>query len=93
MLKASAPFLSFIEHHWTTHHPSQAADWHWRDALETGLNRLVALLSGSSEPQVTTLVDRGGQQQWHVYDPVLNHHHTFTSEQEVRVWLEQRYYQ
>lgn len=30
---------------------------------------------------------------WTIYDPQTNQRHIFHSEQEIRVWLENRYYQ
>lgn len=33
-----------------------------------------------------------GHTWWYVYDPATNMTHAFTSEHEVRIWLESRYY-
>jgi alpha-D-ribose 1-methylphosphonate 5-triphosphate synthase subunit PhnH len=51
---------------------------------------LFTLLAGQSEPKIWQTVDRAGIV-WHVYDPVTGSSADFISEQEVRVWLEQRY--
>lgn len=48
---------------------------------------------GSQEPRIVTKVDRDGQPIYEVYDPIDRRHHTFSSEHDVRVWLEERYYQ
>lgn len=49
---------------------------------------------GSQEPRITAQRDRGGYiLNYKVYDPVSQSHYTFDSEQELRVWLDQRYYQ
>ncbi|BAU15407.1 hypothetical protein LEP3755_59650 [Leptolyngbya sp. NIES-3755] len=47
----------------------------------------------SSEPRVWQRRDRSGQTYWQVYDPETNRSARLSSEQEVRQWLEQRYYQ
>jgi len=48
---------------------------------------------GSQEPRIVTKSDRAGNPIYEVYDPIDRRHHTFASEQAVRVWLEERYYQ
>lgn len=48
---------------------------------------------GSSEPRISALRDRQGNPYFVAYDPVDNRRHSFASEVELRVWLEQRYYQ
>lgn len=48
---------------------------------------------GSMEPQVSIRCDRTGQPHFQVYDPFDQRHHTFPSEEALRIWLEQRYYQ
>ncbi|WP_204102462.1 MULTISPECIES: hypothetical protein [Spirulina sp. CCY15215] len=50
-------------------------------------------LSGSMQPRITEGRDRQGNLYFRVYDPCDHSRHTFASEMEVRVWLEQRYYQ
>ena len=44
------------------------------------------------EPKIWQKRDRYGNSYWVVYDPTTGHSSCFSSEQEVRVWLEQRYY-
>lgn len=53
---------------------------------------MTQLLIGSAEPYVWQVRDRCGEQCWHVYDPVTNRSGIFASEEEVRMWLEKRYY-
>jgi hypothetical protein len=48
---------------------------------------------GSQEPRITRQCDRTGHVYFKVYDPVDRQHYEFGSEQELRIWLEQRYYQ
>lgn len=44
------------------------------------------------EPQIEMKCDRLGRKVWEVSDPTSGYATTCHSEQEVRVWLEQRYY-
>lgn len=48
---------------------------------------------GSKEPRIVVKPQRDGPALYEVYDPVDRRRHTFGSEHEVRVWLEERYYQ
>jgi|GEM_PF-1014197 len=48
---------------------------------------------GSKEPRIVTKTDREGNSCYEVYDPIDRRHYTFGSEHDVRVWLEERYYQ
>jgi hypothetical protein len=50
------------------------------------------LLSQTSEPSVTQKRDRSGHNYFQVYDPMTRKYGEFGSEQEIRAWLEQRYY-
>ncbi|WP_017303434.1 hypothetical protein [Spirulina subsalsa] len=46
----------------------------------------------SHEPQIKLVFDHQGHELWKVYDPITGRQFRFMSEQEVRVWLDQRYY-
>lgn len=59
----------------------------------TAAQVLYNLFISGSEPIVSEHRDRDGILYYQVYDPVYDEIHTFASEDEVRVWLEQRYYQ
>lgn len=48
-------------------------------------------MAGSSEPKIQQRRDRIGQTIWFVYDPVSGQNSRFTSESEVRAWLDERY--
>jgi Sec7-like guanine-nucleotide exchange factor len=50
------------------------------------------LLIQTSEPSVTQKSDRSGHHYFQVYDPMTRKYGEFSSEQEIRAWLEQRYY-
>ncbi|MBI4779801.1 MAG: hypothetical protein HY785_00610 [Oscillatoriophycideae cyanobacterium NC_groundwater_1537_Pr4_S-0.65um_50_18] len=45
----------------------------------------------SDEPRIWQKRDRFGEVYWHVYDPIRDRHFRFTTEQEVRQWLEQKF--
>ena len=53
----------------------------------------VHYLTQPPEPKVWKKTNRHGEIFWEVYDPYRNLKATFTSELEVRMWLDQRYYQ
>jgi hypothetical protein len=44
------------------------------------------------EPRIKQKCDRFGNIYWRVYDPISDSHCSFHSEQEVRSWLDTRYY-
>jgi hypothetical protein len=52
---------------------------------------LTKLLTCSSEPQIWQKRDRQGNLVWRMYDPQTNQSAVFASEEEVRIWLEERY--
>jgi hypothetical protein len=45
------------------------------------------------EPHIVQKCDRSGNTYWRVYDPISGSHCSLNSEQEVRSWLDTRYYQ
>lgn len=45
------------------------------------------------EPRIRLTRNAQGEAVWQVFDPVTDTRATFGSEREVRVWLEERYYQ
>lgn len=50
------------------------------------------LINNRTEPQVWHKRDRAGNTYWQVFDPVTGYFTYFSSEQEVRIWIEERYY-
>lgn len=46
----------------------------------------------SNESRIWQGRDRFGKLYWHIYDPSGDRSITFTSEQEIRKWLDQRFY-
>ncbi|PSN12895.1 hypothetical protein C7293_18185 [filamentous cyanobacterium CCT1] len=53
---------------------------------------LTAFLTQGHEPKVRETVSNGSKT-WQVYDPATHQKATFYSENDVRVWLENRYRQ
>ncbi|MDB9528202.1 hypothetical protein PN498_19575 [Oscillatoria sp. CS-180] len=54
---------------------------------------LLNFFVGSQEPRIIAKRDRNGYfLNYEVYDPVSRSRYVFDSEQELRVWLDQRYY-
>lgn len=54
---------------------------------------LLTYLCGSTDLSVTVRRNHRGNTLFVAYDPVTQQRHTFSSEQELRVWVDQRYYQ
>ncbi|MGP1384831.1 MAG: hypothetical protein ACTS2F_14795 [Thainema sp.] len=67
---------------------------HWLTAVLKQVKAAISkLFDQSQEPRITKRVDRWGNLYFSVYDPIDRSFRVFTSEQEIRIWLEQRYYQ
>ena len=60
--------------------------------VQTVEKTLYDLLIHNSEPIISGRRDFKGTHHYRVYDPVYEKTYRFTSEDEVRIWLEQRYY-
>lgn len=54
---------------------------------------VVKLVVGSAEPVIEEQRDRNGQVSYTIHDPTTQQQVHGLSEQEARIWLEQRYYQ
>ena len=61
------------------------------NGLSRLMHRLIRALTASHEPKIHQIQARDGQILFEGYDPVTNDHIQTTSEEEVRIWLEQRY--
>jgi len=61
-------------------------------ALKQLGDRAMRFFVGQTEPRIWQRT-RQGQLTWFAHDPVTNRTRQFSSEQEVRLWLEQRYYE
>lgn len=53
---------------------------------------ILSATSKLSEPKVWQKKDRKGNIYWRVYNPTTGYCGSFNSEEEVRMWLEERYY-
>lgn len=54
---------------------------------------LIGKFSGDQELKVWETADSAGRKLWHAYDPISGRLICTETEAEMRVWLEQRYYQ
>lgn len=52
---------------------------------------LLNLATSDQEPKIRLSHGPDGQAQWSVYDPTSGYRNTFVSENEVRIWLDDRY--
>lgn len=62
-------------------------------SLQTIFQNLVTAIASKNEVQVWQKSDRSGNTQWHAYDPTTGRSICVASEQEMRYWIEERYYQ
>lgn len=62
-------------------------------SLEQLWNSLLNTFVSASEPRIYQKRNAAGELYYKVYDPIARQTNTFFSETEVRVWLDQRYYQ
>ena len=76
-----------LERAWQSNHRQS-----WLQKLQNWGATAVAAMTRGKEPQISKVVTEH-EIQWKVYDPVGDRTHWFHQEQEVRAWLEQRYYQ
>ncbi len=61
-------------------------------AFKKALQGLLESLIGSNDLQIWQSCDRSGTTWWHVYDPITGKHSSVASEEELRIWIEKRYY-
>lgn len=60
-------------------------------APDAWITRLAKLAYGSSDPVIEQRCDRQGYPYYQAYDPITREHRLFSTEAEVRSWLDQRY--
>jgi hypothetical protein len=74
----------------------QTQNWKIRlprsSAFKKVVQRLRESFIGSNELRIWQSCDRFGNTWWHVYDPVTGKHSSVASEEELRIWIEKRYY-
>lgn len=63
----------------------------WRFLQQVGAAVVQELTRDRNEPRISKYYDVEGQARWHVYDPHSGQRFTYLSEDEVRVWLDDRY--
>jgi hypothetical protein len=65
-----------------------------RQAFSTVATQVVnALTRDSNSPKIWYTAGDAGQMFWHVYDPRTQTRNVYRTEQEVREWLDRRYYE
>lgn len=87
-LRSSTPFIPA-----SSSAPSTTVWSRASRAAEHWMNRAVAYFAGQGAPRIWEQRDRTGATTFKVYDPKTERSYRFTSEADVRVWLEQRYLQ
>ncbi|ETX00111.1 hypothetical protein [Candidatus Entotheonella palauensis] len=55
------------------------------------LERVANWLAGPVEPQIYKRLDRRGNAYYRLYDPKTDQSRFFSSEEDVRIWLDQRF--
>lgn len=65
----------------------------WLGIFEVISQSFQRLVATSQELQVNQKTDRRGHKYWQAYDPKTGDSTSLSSEAEMRVWIEQRYYQ
>ena len=78
----------------STPHPFSPGVDFWNQSLSPRLQSVLDTLAGchSSEPHISQHHDRQGHTWFEVYDRPHNQHLSFSSEAEVRIWLDRRFY-
>jgi hypothetical protein len=56
------------------------------------LQQMVASLTKAPEPRIDIVKDSFGKTVWYVHDPITGQSAHLSSEIEVRIWVEKRYY-
>ena len=56
------------------------------------LNEAMARFTATTDPQIWTTKNRNGQVQWNAYDPMTQQSINFLTEDDLRIWLENRHY-
>lgn len=71
----------------------QKRNFSWVNGLKQLAKSFVRSIANSSEPRISKKVDRNGNLYYKVYDPTSGASAVFSTEQEIRIWIDQRYYQ
>ncbi|MDJ0703875.1 MAG: hypothetical protein QNJ46_11400 [Leptolyngbyaceae cyanobacterium MO_188.B28] len=65
---------------------------HLSNYLQALFGSLIRVLAPTESPIIREVRTLDGQTQFNAYDPLTNQRIRRASEEEIRVWLEQRYY-
>ena len=77
----------------TSASPDKGGALSWNLRLQRIWQAFVQAMITPNEPRITTKVDRQGNILYYkVFDPMSGRSVSFTSEIEVKMWLERRYY-
>lgn len=63
-----------------------------KSQLQTVWQKFVTVMLNSSELQVWQTTLANGDRSWHAYDPMTGRCACFGTETEMRIWIEQQYY-
>jgi len=63
----------------------------WGTGLSQVFQRVLGWFAPSHEPHIWSTTANDGQTCWHIYDPMYQQRLTMVSEEEVRIWLDERY--
>ncbi|WP_017303124.1 hypothetical protein [Spirulina subsalsa] len=72
--------------------PASTPSRRGRKLTQDLLHRLFQWLLGNNEPKIRLERDNSEQIYYQVYDPVTQERQRYLTEQEVRIWLEKRYF-
>ncbi len=61
-------------------------------ALKKIVQRITESFISSNELRIWQTYDRFGNNWWHVYDRLTGRHTSVDSEEKLRIWIEERYY-
>jgi hypothetical protein len=87
---SSAKQINFVL--WDGEQPSIPSSNKFSAWLDAVVSTLISSLIRPSEPIIHYGCDHRGEN-WRVYDPQTRREAVFSNENDVRVWLERRYYQ
>ncbi len=92
LLKIGSYQLSRV-HDRSNGQPSDHHAWiqNLRSHLWRGIKGIIALLSQPDELQIRQRQTRSGELFWDVYDPETGRSASFTAEEELMAWLDNRY--
>ncbi|EAW36895.1 hypothetical protein [Lyngbya sp. PCC 8106] len=73
-------------------HKSNKAERQISQTFSRFFQKIIRFLANNSEPRIWQTKTRKGDLIWHIYDPKTGQSEHFSSEQDVRIWIEKQYY-